>query len=500
MSPTAPPVLSPAPVSQRGGAASRVARSTVAQTLLTLAAAGLSVLVLHLSTAYLGAAVYGQVVAATALVAVLSALADGGLATLGAREMARRPDEAASILGITMALRSVAGLALMPVALGVAVLLYHSTPFTVTAVLVLSPALALGALQSSLGAVFVARGRNQVNAAIDTASLAAVLVGVKLVGDRHLGTTAYMLVLLGGYLVATASTAVLACGQVRQRPSISTRRARTLLVAGAPLGLVLVLNMVYLRLDSLLLSVLRAPVEVGRYGVAYRVVELMMAMPSLFMIALLPEIAAATPARARQLVQRALEVTGTVAVPVTVAVVVVAPAILDTLGGPAFVPAGAALRILAVGAGASYLGAVYGNALIAMGHQRRMPPLTVLVVVANLVLNLALIPFLGLEGAAVATTASELLALAGISRLFARHCGFRPALRGLRWPVVAGGGALLAGLLISHLPQLSATGVPALVLPSGAVVAAYLILLIPGRGLRPFAGVLRDVGRNLSRR
>ena len=75
--------------------------------------------------------------------------------------------------------------------------------------------------------------------------------------------------------------------------------------------------------------------------------------------------------------------------------------------------------------------------LIAAGRQRSALNLSLMALVLNLALNLALVPSLGIVAAAATAVASDLFLLAGGLVLMRRHLGSRPAsrsCRGPRWP------------------------------------------------------------------
>jgi O-antigen/teichoic acid export membrane protein len=68
----------------------------------------------------------------------------------------------------------------------------------------------------------------------------------------------------------------------------------------------------------------------------------------------------------------------------------------------------------------SYLNAVFGYVLVGLGRQALLFRLSLAVLGANVALNLVLIPLLGVEGAATAVTASEVVSLILLRRMYAR--------------------------------------------------------------------------------
>lgn len=72
------------------------------------------------------------------------------------------------------------------------------------------------------------------------------------------------------------------------RPLLSWNFNRSLLRQSLPLGLVLLSNVVYFRLDMLILSFWRTSAEIGAYGLAYKFFEFAIAVPTFAMNSLYP--------------------------------------------------------------------------------------------------------------------------------------------------------------------------------------------------------------------
>jgi O-antigen/teichoic acid export membrane protein len=349
------------------------------------------------------------------------------------------------------------------------------------------------AVQAALGAHFVARGQNVLNVAAGTLSALALLAGAIVISTGGLGTSAYALAVLGsealGLGAVVALLLVKSPSSVRPLPLAMARR---MLVLAMPLAVVQVLNVVYLRIDAVMLGAMRPTAEVGQYSVGYQVVALVMALPSLFMTALLPALATASTQRTRTLAQRALEVSASAAVPILMVILTTAPVLISLVSEARFEPGARALQLLALGAACSYGSAVYGNVLIARGMQRRLVRITILVVAVNVVLNLVAIPLWGISGAAGAMAASELLALVLSGRIGNVVLGFRPRWASLAPPLVAGGISGAAAALLWRTP-LAAHDVASATAQTAVLLAVYAAVLVSCGGLRPFQGLRKGV-------
>ena len=156
-------------------------------------------------------------------------LADAGLTTIIVRELARRPERAASVLGSALALRS--GLAVAAAgAAALAALLMPYPPDVRVAVLIAGIPLVLGLLNSAFVAVLQSDLRAGRIAIADVAGRAAALAAVALVAALDLGFYAVVGAAGVGAAVTLALTSWLARSLAAGAPARGPRddaRARS---------------------------------------------------------------------------------------------------------------------------------------------------------------------------------------------------------------------------------------------------------------------------------
>ncbi|MDX6472618.1 MAG: hypothetical protein QOK22_1434, partial [Gaiellaceae bacterium] len=277
--------------------------------------------------------------------------------------------------------------------------------------------------------------------------------------------------LLGAGVAAAglnAGLVALACRNIVGivRPQVDRDAWRRLLVEALPLGIALILNTIYFRVDAILLSVLRGSEDTGIYGVAYRFLEVSTGFTNLLVMSLFPLLAAAAhshdTARVQDVAQRGLDVLVLAGIPLVVATVVVAPTLVRLAAGSAFGSAVGPLRIVIVAAALMPVNGLLGYLLIALRRERDALWLNVVALGVNVGLNLALIPRFGVTAAAWIATSSELVILVGVLVLVRRYAGFTPAL-GIAVRAVAAGAAMAGAMLAvgSHAAAAVAAGAAA---------------------------------------
>jgi O-antigen/teichoic acid export membrane protein len=185
--------------------------------------------------------------------------------------------------------------------------------------------------------------------------------------------------------------------------------------AAIPTGIATVLGTALGRLDAVILSVITDDaVAVGLYGGAYRLFEATLFVSWSFGIAVYPMLSRQRGG-SRDL-RRTFEISclglAAVTVPMAGSLFFFGPAILETLFGSGFGAGGTAARIL--GGAALFYGLFAVPALTLAGQDRQdlFPWISGWALVVNVALNFALIPPLGIEGAAIAMVVAQGLATA----------------------------------------------------------------------------------------
>jgi O-antigen/teichoic acid export membrane protein len=112
--------------------------------------------------------------------------------------------------------------------------------------------------------------------------------------------------------------------------------------------------------------------------------------------------------------------------------------LMVTLFGEQYRDAGPVFALLTWGATITFLQVHFGNALLAIGDERRYAIGVALAAVAGIGLNLVFIPGLGASGAAISTIVAEVTVILYLLRRFRRQLGpVRPEWKRVRSTVAA---------------------------------------------------------------
>ena len=185
---------------------------------------------------------------------------------------------------------------------------------------------------------------------------------------------------------------------------------------------------VYTNLDRLMLEAFRPTAEVGWYTAAYKAATFGLVPTTVLYAVFFPFLSSALgdpaemAARGRTYA-RALYAFGA---PVALAAPFLATPAMTLVFGDAYAVAGPALALLLANVGVMYLNMSLGTPLMAWDLQTPYMWTVVAGGVANVILNVLLIPSYGMEGAAVATLASESVVFIGLVYLYRQTTGSTP--------------------------------------------------------------------------
>ena len=401
----------------------KVALNTVLLLLSRLVVAGSGLVGVVVSTRYLGPGDFGQLVVAIVFVSVFGFFTDAGLYTVAARELAKHPEDERRLLANVFSMGLVMTAAALLLALLFAAVVYGGSGHELVRVgiVILGVQMLASPLGGTASAYLIAHQRAGPTAFAGVLSSIVFVPSLFVVIEADLGfaglAVCFALSGLVSLLVPFAVVRGLRLSFARD-PALW----RQMLRWAVPQAAVLVLAIIYFRLDTFLLSFLSTDAEVGLYGLAYRVLEVLVVFPAYLMSTLFPEIARQRPRSARldELVQGAFSSVAIATVPLVIIFALFAAEVVAVAGGPRYADAAPVLRVLAVAMALLFINTVFFQALVALNRQRNLFILLLGVLAGNVLLNVLLIPPLGAMGAAIALVATEATALALSLFVFSR--------------------------------------------------------------------------------
>ncbi len=213
-----------------------------------------------------------------------------------------------------------------------------------------------------------------------------------------------------------------------------------------PIGVSIILGMLYFKMDTVILSWYQPQTAVGVYGAAYKILEVLNSLPYLFIGLILPVLNAAwtekNHERFKRVLQKAWDFSWLLIWPMIFGGILLSDQIIILITGRQFVAAAPIFCILLPAVGALFIGQLFTGVVIAINRQKLMLRYYLIVTVVALAGYFILIPRWSYWGAAWMTLAVELAIAIMAYSIVIRHANiifsWRLALK-----------ALLAALLMS---------------------------------------------------
>lgn len=397
----------------------RVATNTASQLIGKFFSAGTTFLVTLLLARQFGAQGYGDFTKITTFVAFFFLLADFGL---NAVYLQKNRD--GNMWTSLLSLRLVGGAFLVFVAIAILAFVPQGqwqgyTSLVRLGIILFTPAILFQALVTTANAVFQQRLRYDL---ATVAIFVGSLVTIFLIWILTRIGVANILPAVAAILLGSAATALIGLWLVRPFvPSfhVSARAGsfRSLFLPALPLGLTLLFNLVYFRIDSVILTLSRSTAEVGLYGLAYKVFEVPLVIPTFFMNAVYPLLLAQQNEKSKMRKEKFMNILKTACITLFIGSLVMGAALwagapLLTLVKSDFLASIAPLRILSLGLPFFFLSSLTMWALIAVKKQGLLALIYGISMLVNILLNSIYIPVYGYMAAAWVTVTSEAVVLA----------------------------------------------------------------------------------------
>jgi O-antigen/teichoic acid export membrane protein len=418
---------------QAEGGVSRIGRNFAALASGQLVTWTMSLLWTIVVPRVLGPGGMGMIVTALAVTGVFSIFLGLGTRNYLVREMVVDPEAAPRLLATGLALR----LALTPLfVIGIAVyaqFAHYSHDGTIVLYLATAASLLI-LLAEPMQAAFQAIERMKYLAysdVINKSSQGILGVILVLVGFRAIGLTASSVVVaavvvvldvywLARYLRVDVRTTF------REIVSL-TKHSMSFLAMG-------LFFMIYLWIDSVMLSLMTRPEVVGWYGVPTKLFQTLMFLPALLSMAWLPRLVDAfqeAPERLHTAARKPMELIAVLSAPICAGTVILARPVIDALYGSAYGKAAPVMIVLGLCIPPMYLNVILCQVLIAANRQRAWTWVMALATIVNPALNVALIRITehrygnGAIGAALSLLVTEVVIVAigvvMVGRVFDRH-------------------------------------------------------------------------------
>lgn len=392
--------------------ASQIAKNTIYQIIGKLLATILGLITVGLMTRYLGQAGFGYYTTIIAFMQLFGVLIDFGLQMTSAHLLAKAETDEQKVFNNIFTLRFFSALLFF----GLAVIIVWFLPYPLIikqGISIVSFSFFFVSLQSVLISVF------QKNLAMGKIALAEVwgrvtlLVAVWLAVANQKDLLFLIAAVVLSNLVSFAILFFAACRYYPIRFKFDWRLWKKIWSMAWPLAMSIALSLIYFRADTIILSFSRPQNEVGIYGATYKVLEILIQFPYLFLGLILPLLSKffiINKNLFHLIFQKVFDFLVILVLPMIFATLILGEKIMVFVAGKQFIVSGDILRVLIFAVGLIYLKALFGYTIAACELQKKMIKFYLIDAALSIILYLILIPRYSYWAAAHLTVMSELIA------------------------------------------------------------------------------------------
>ena len=443
-------------------AGGKVIRGSALRSLAYVGGILLGLLATPLMVRHLGVVDFGRFVAISSLIVIVNGLTEAGLFAIGVREYAVRDAHGREQLMHDMfGLRAVLTAVGAALALAFALLAGYERSLVYGTMVACAGLMAMN-LFGNYTLPLSAGLRLGWIAAMEFARQAFVAIGTATLVVLGAGLDPFLALNGAAALVAIPIISRICGPDVRMRFSFRRERWWALLRSAIPYAAASAIAVLGFRIGAVLMTVVSTAQQAGYYGLAFRIIEIVSAVPLLLVSSALPILSRAErddAERLRYALGRLFEVAIIAGTAVAIATSLGAPFAVRIVGGARFAASADVLALLGVAMIGSFLVATWSYALLTLRRHRALLLANLSAFAVSIVLTLVLAPAHGAVGAAIAVIGGELwLASVYLAVLIRAEPRLRPPLRAIGPVALAAGLAVGAARLLA-LPSLPAVAV-----------------------------------------
>ncbi|PKM88650.1 hypothetical protein CVU83_01305 [Candidatus Falkowbacteria bacterium HGW-Falkowbacteria-2] len=455
----------------------KIFHNTLIQIAGKVASTGLNLFAFALMTRELGQAGFGEYTTAITFLSFFAIIADLGLTLVTAQMISSEPEKEEKILGNLFGLRLVSALVFIGLA-PIIVLFFDYSSGIKMGVLLAAASFIFTALNQIMVGLFQNRLKMDRVAWAETLSRFVLITGVILSVVFDWGLAGILITTSAASLASFLLHFYFARQFARISPLFESAWWRKIITLSWPLAITIAFNLIYLRADTLILSLIKGQEEVGLYGAAYKIIDVLSSLPFMFAGIILPLLVTAWQLRDNErfskVLQKSFDAMAIAALPVVVGAQFLADEIIVLIAGPEFIEAGAILRVLILAVAAIFLGNMAAHAIIAVKAQKKVIGIYVFTGITSLIAYLYLIPRYSYFGAAAVTVYSE-SAIAVLTGIFLyRHLKLSLKLTGLVKAVIA---SAIMGAMLWFWPSAYASTILGLLATLTLAAIVYVVSL-----------------------
>lgn len=392
----------------------KIASNTLVHLLGKFSGSVVGLIIVGIMTRYLGTEGWGWFTTILSYLYFFSILGDLGLYLVAINELGRPEVDKFKIYSNAFTMRLVSGLVLMLLA-GILIWFFPYPLVVKLGVLVAVLLVFSQMLDQMLVALFQVQMKTKFIALAEIVGKIVILILTLLVVKYHASFIYVVWAFVVGFCVHFLIDLCCARRLLKFKLSFDREVWQIILKKSWPIAAYMVFTMIYFKADTIILSLYHSASAVGIYGAPYKILEVLIVAPAIFMGLVSPHLSNAWAQKNlvyfKKIFQKAFDVLSIVVWPLILGTIVLAQPIINLIAGSAFAASVPLLQILIVATGIIFMAHLTTFAVVAIEQQKRMMKYYIIAAIAAVVLYFIFIPLYSYYAAAVITVLVELFIL-----------------------------------------------------------------------------------------
>lgn len=391
-----------------------IAKNTIIHALGKFSGSVLGLVIIGLLTRYLGPEYYGYYTTVFSFLFFFSTIGDLGLYLVAVNELGRANLDQRKFYSNIFTIRLVSGLFFMLLA-GLIIWLFPYQSEIKLGTLIMALPVFLMMLDQVVVALFQQQLKTTYPALAEIIGKAVILIFTLIVIKLQAGFLAVLLTVVAGNLVHFLINIFFARKILPFKLAFDREIWRATFRKTWPVATYMVFSMIYFKADTIILSLYHSQATVGIYGAPYKILEVLIAFPAIFMGLVSPHLARAWSSRNiadfQRYFQKAFDFLSVIVWPLVLGTIVLARPLIQLIAGADFLPSAPILKILIVATGVIFWAHLSTFAVVAVGRQKSMMKYYVIAAISALALYLLFIPGYSYWAASIVTVLVEFFIL-----------------------------------------------------------------------------------------
>lgn len=417
----------------------KVALNTLIQIIGKVVVTAVSLITIGALTRYLGVSGYGDYTTIFAYVSFWAVIADFGFFWVLVREISKPKADQANIFNNVLTFKICFGFLVFILAALVGFFIPQYNMTLKLGIAIIAASWFWMSLNQTYVGLFQSKLEMYKSVISEIVGRIIILGGVLFFIQKGYGLQGILSIYIVGNILNFLLSFIFGNSHIRFKPQFDWPVWKMILKESLPLAMISLVGLIHFRIDTVILSLYKGSQDVGIYGVPFKILEIIILLPGIFIGNVFPILTRyfhSNDGRLQLSIQKSFDFLMLLAGPVVAGLILLSEPIIRLVAGQEYITtftisafninftAPRVLEILAFSVGLTFILTVFANLLTVIEKQRKQVWPMFIITIGNIIANMLIIPQYSYAGSAVINVLTELAMLIWWSILTKRYLQF----------------------------------------------------------------------------